>query len=137
MPARRLLACAAVVLVSASAACGGGDGDGDRRESRRRHPTTSSTSAPTTTTTTVPAVMDLRPDGLGPIRFGDDAEPALAALVAVLGPPQSDSGFTTTVEGFASCPGDRVRAVRWRGLTVLLARGRTDLRSDGQPHVIA
>ena len=81
--------------------------------------------------------MDLRPDGLGPVRFGDDAEPALAAFVAVLGPPQSDTGFTTTVEGFAECPGDRVRAVRWRGLTVLFARGRTDLRPDGQPHVIA
>ncbi len=81
--------------------------------------------------------MDLRPDGLGPIRFGDDAEPAVAALVAVLGPPQSDSGFAATVEGFGNCPGDAVRAVRWQGLTVLIARGRTELRADSQPHVIA
>ena len=54
------------------------------------------------------------------IDFGTDAETALAALIAVLGPPDDDSGWVDPVEtqllGFCG-PGDQ-RAMSWANLSV-------------------
>lgn len=90
-------------------------------------PTTTSptTTRPETTTTTSPTTtaaptITLEAAGLSGIDFGTDAETALAALIAVLGPPDDDSGWVDPVEiqllGFCG-PGDQ-RTASWADLSV-------------------
>lgn len=81
--------------------------------SRPRVPTTPVET--TTTSTTLPAATGvvLGPEGLGAVRFGDDAEQVVRALSRVLGNPSDDGPIR-------SCPtGEVERLVEYAELTVL------------------
>jgi hypothetical protein len=91
---------------------------------------TTTTQAPTTTTAAEPESVDLELDGVGPARFGDDAEVALAALTALLGEPNDDSGWVPAFTSpFGVCPGVEVRGVRWGPLRVLFGDQGTAART--------
>lgn len=73
-------------------------------------------SVPATGPDAVPAAIELRVDGLGPVSFGDDAEEALAALADRLGPPTEDFGWSVNRGPF---PGPaQLRYVTWQDLGV-------------------
>ncbi len=101
-------------------------------------PTTTSTEPPTTTTiatttTTVApeSVLTMRPDGLGEVLFGDDADAAVAALSAVLGEPSDDTGWLTDAE---TCIGSEVRFVTWGSLRAFFSDGPSDWAPAGVRH---
>lgn len=107
--------------------------------------TTSTTAATTTTTTPTPAppTVVLRPDGLGRASdsgndmmaaFGSEAETAIAAITAALGPPDEDTGWIPSFSGFGTCPGEEVRVVRWATMWAYMTDGSTEWRDDGVPH---
>ena len=81
----------------------------------------STTTVVSETTTTVPpaAELVLRGDSLGDVRFGVDAEGAIAYVESLLGAPDSDSGYVDSVSEFGMCPGEQVRGVRWGDLLLL------------------
>ena len=92
-------------------------------------PTTSSTTPPTTraasTTTTLGdplAALILDGDGIGEIALGSDADLTVDQLTAVLGSPDEDTGWTTTL---GTCPGTEARIVRWSSLQIYLTDGET------------
>lgn len=102
---------------------------------------TTTTSTSSTTSTTVAAVsiepigepvdsdeLRLQPDGIGELRFGDDATQVLGVLAASLGPPGADSGPTVSAGEHGTCPGDPVRIVTWGGLTVVATIDEQDGR---------
>lgn len=117
-----------LALCLAGSACTGGETDG--RALARQVPSTTSVAPPRpTTTSTAPASTTtsgateepsaddvvLRPDGLGVVAFGDDAEVVLAELTARLGPPTDDGALP-------SCPSGEIdRLVSFAGLSVLFA----------------
>ncbi len=101
-------------------------------------PPTVVTEPPTTPATTVtiasPASLFLRPGGLGDLPFGVAADPAIAQLSAILGPPTADSGWVAAFDSpFGVCPGDEVRGVTWDGLLTLFAD--ETLIVSGQRHL--
>jgi len=59
-------------------------------------------------------LVELRGDGLGVVTFGDGAEPTLAALTSIYGPPEVDSGYEAQA-------GRRVRRVSFGPLVVTLS----------------
>jgi hypothetical protein len=69
---------------------------------------------PTPTPTPVGGPVQFSNDGLGIIRFGDELEPALAALTAALGPPSQPG--TTSSGGNCGITGQRF--VFWNNLSV-------------------
>lgn len=81
---------------------------------------TSTTTTVPETTTTVPATttlpplaaLQLRDDGLGELRFGDDPDQVIAAVAAVLGSPTDDTGWVSS-DAVALCPGEEFRSVEW------------------------
>ncbi len=81
------------------------------------------TEAPATTaapsTTVAPATAVLARDGLGVVPFGTDADGAVAALTAVLGPPTEDTGWVDPLT-ISSCAGTELRRVSWGALAILL-----------------
>jgi len=85
-------------------------------------PATGSTQRPGTTSSTVSGpevgpprdLVQLRGDGLGVVTFGDGAEPTIAALTSIYGPPEVDSGYEVG-------PSGRVRRVSFGPLVVVLA----------------
>jgi hypothetical protein len=90
-------------------------------------PTTTTALPPTTpapTTTTPPVDLTLRPDALGPMALGVEAEAAIQYLTAILGPAATDTGW---VEAFSSpfgvCPGNEVRGLEWGPLLVIFGDG--------------
>ena len=143
---RLLMVCALALLL---AACGGADGGSTTlAEVSATTPsqtttllpsTTSPSTAPTTTTsppttivptsstatsTTSPSITGASVvfgvDGLGVVRFGDDAEVALATLIEELGRPSYDTGWSDPTappaDVFLGCPGSRARVVSWEGV---------------------
>ncbi len=96
------------------------------------------TSTPSTSPTTAPAPgvpsLVLRPDGLGDIPLGTEAESAISRLTGILGTPTSDSGWVPAFDSpFGVCPGDEVRGVGWSGLLLLFADDT--LVTSGQRHL--
>lgn len=82
--------------------------------------TSSTTAAPTTTTTEVVArIVALRGDGLGLVDFGRTPDEVVAAMAPVLGAPTDDTGWQPAAATYSTCPGNRIRAVQWEGLTAL------------------
>ena len=94
-------------------------------------PPTTTTIATTTTTVAPESVLTMRPDGLGEVLFGDDADAAVAALSAVLGEPSDDTGWLTDAE---TCIGSEVRFVTWGSLRAFLSDGPSDWAPAGVRH---
>lgn len=61
-------------------------------------------------------------DGVGEIRLGSDVDLAINQLSAVLGLPDDDTNWTTTL---GTCPGTESRIVRWSSLQIFLTNGET------------
>lgn len=80
---------------------------------------TSSTSSPST----IPAVegLELSATGLGNDRFGDDADVVVADVTAIVGTPDSDSGWVDPILIGAACPGSEVRFVTWGDLQLFFS----------------
>lgn len=133
---RRSLLVVALALVATS--CGGDDGGSDTlaplptnvstTSAATLAPMVSTTGVPSSsttvmpqTTTTVPvaAKLVLRGDSLGDVRFGVDADGAIAYVESLLGNPNSDSGWVDAASEFGLCPGSQVRGVRWGDLLLL------------------
>jgi hypothetical protein len=91
---------------------------------------TSTTSAPTTTTDPL-APLALTEAGIGSVRFGTDADEAIAQLSAVLGDPTEDTGWSAA---FETCPGPEVRIVRWVSLQAFFTNGATDWAPQDTEH---
>ncbi len=99
---------------------------------------TTSTTTTTTTTTTVPAgPLLLGPEGVGEVLFGIGADEAIAALTALLGPPDDDSGWVDSFSQFGTCPGTVVRGLQWGRLQVLFSDGPTEWGPEGWRHFFA
>lgn len=106
-------------------------------------PLTTTTVAPSTTTSlvTTTTVLDpiaelvLRRDGIGDVRFGVDPEAVVNYLKSKLGSPTQDSGYVDSFSEFGSCPGTRVRGVRWGDLTLLF--GDESTVAEGRLHFFA
>jgi hypothetical protein len=90
-----------------------------------------STTVATTTTTEPLAVLAMTEAGLGSIRFGTDADEAIAQLVSVLGDPSEDTGWSAA---FETCPGPEVRIVRWVSLQAFFTNGATDWAPQDTEH---
>lgn len=99
--------------------------------------TVPTTSLPTTTietsTTTTLAPLILRPDGLGAVDLGDDAETVIAAVVERLEGASGDSGWVAARGQFGTCPGTVVRVVRWDSLRLFFSDGPTEF-AEGVRH---
>ena len=80
---------------------------------------TTTTMLDVTTTVPVAAKLVLRGDSLGDVRYGVDAEGAIAYVESLLGNPDSDSGYVDSTSEFGMCPGAQVRGVRWGDLLLL------------------
>lgn len=93
---------------------------------------TSTTVEPTTTT--VPT-LELRPEGLGDLTFGDDAELAVRVLSQTLGPPTSDTGWQYQLEVYGTCIGTEVRFVQWGSLQIFLTDGPSEWAPAGVRHI--
>lgn len=95
---------------------------------------TSSTSSTTSTSTTVASVDDLKlwSGGIGDVRFGVDPEGVVTYMTKRLGEPTGDSGYIDAYSEFGSCPGSRVRGVRWGDLLLLFGDESTVV--DGRLH---
>jgi hypothetical protein len=83
----------------------------------------------------VPLVLE--EDGLGVVAFGTEGDAAVQAITVAIGEPDEDSGWIASFSGFGSCPGERVRGLRWGTLWALLTDGETEWRTDGVPHFFA
>lgn len=84
------------------------------------------TTLPATTTTTEPAMLELRPDGLGDLTFGHEVEGAIAYMNDLLGSPDDDTGWVDKDEGYGTCVGTEVRFVRWGSLELFFTDGPSD-----------
>lgn len=97
---------------------------------------TTTTTLPTTTTTADPAArLTLRPDGIGPLDFGVEAEAAVVVVRTLLGPPDSDTGWVDQASTYGNCLGTQVRFVRWRSLELFLTDGPSDWAGAGVRHL--
>lgn len=102
---------------------------------------TTTTSAQTSTTvesttTTIPT-LELRPEGLGELSFGDDAELAVRVLSRALGPPTADTGWVYQLEVYGTCIGTEVRFVQWGSLQIFLTDGPSDWAPARVRHIAA
>jgi hypothetical protein len=75
------------------------------------------TAAPSTTVAA--PTLTLAPTGLGVATFGTDADAAVAAVTAALGPPTEDTGWVDPLT-IASCAGEELRRVSWGVLALYL-----------------
>lgn len=108
--------------------------------------TTSSTTTSTTTTTTsstTTTTIDPGPDlsgllllgdGIGPLRFGAEADGVVDYLSSFLGAPTHDTGWVDPFE-IGLCPGTELRLVSWGVLTITLG-DESDFAS-GRRHFVA
>lgn len=100
-------------------------------------PTSTPTTVATSLTTTAPvttladplASLFLTGDGIGEIGLGTPAETAITQLSAILGSPDDDTGWTSSL---GTCPGTESRIVRWSSLQIFLTNGETAWASE--PH---
>lgn len=136
------------VVSMLSTGCGLSDSSGDQLDPLPTSPTTtiaatlaplesttsSSSTSSTTTSTTVSQIEDLVlwGGGLGDVRFGVDPEGVISYLKKRLGDPDEDSGYIDSYSQFGSCPGSRVRGVRWGDLLLLFGDESTVV--DGRLH---
>jgi hypothetical protein len=96
----------------------------------------SSEAAPATTTTADegPPIV-LRGDGLGALPFGAPVDEVIAGLTLRWAPPTSDTGWIQAASSpYGVCPGTEMRAVGWRGFSVLFSDGPTPHGPAGQRH---
>lgn len=99
-------------------------------------PTTTTTTS--TTTSTIAAVppfiepigkgfsvneLPLHSLGMGPLRFGSDADQVLGVLAASLGQPNRDTGSIGSRGEYGTCPGDEIREVQWGPLVIVSLTG--------------
>lgn len=77
-------------------------------------------------------ILVLRRDGLGLVRFCDDAATAVAAVAALLGPPDDDTGWVDPLT-IGSCPGRVARRVTWGSLDLYL--GDESRYASGPEHL--
>jgi hypothetical protein len=96
-------------------------GGGCARDSSRRSTGDRSVAAPTIPGSVVPSVPVVAPtivlgrEGLGIAAFGDNADDTIAALTAVLGEPDTDSGWVEPLS-IGACAGAEARFVAWGAL---------------------
>jgi hypothetical protein len=77
-------------------------------------------------------VLVLGRDGLGVARFCDDAEAAVDAMEAVLGPPDNDTGWAEPL-ALGACPGTVARRVTWGSLDLYF--GDESSYASGRQHL--
>jgi len=96
--------------------------------------TSSSSTSSTSSTTAVASLEDLSlwSGGLGDVRFGVDPEGVISYITKRLGESDEDSGYVDSYSEFGSCPGTRVRGVRWGDLLLLF--GDESTVADGRLH---
>jgi hypothetical protein len=90
---------------------------------------TTSALEPNTTLVNPLDSLVLAGSGIGEIGLGSDAETTVARLSALLGFPDEDTQWTTTL---GTCPGTEARIVRWSSLQIFLTNGETAWSSE--PH---
>ena len=121
--------CALAASVSVATGCGRDGGD-DGIAAVAESPSTTmaatsivppsrSTSSGSVETPLAPTIV-LGRDGLGIASFGDDADSAVAAVTAVLGEPDTDSGWVEPMT-IGACAGAEARFVAWGALYVYFA----------------
>ncbi len=98
--------------------------------------TSTSTTSPPSSTAPADAAPALTADGIGDARFGMDPDEVVAALSAIFGAPDSDSGWVDPFSQFGTCPGTEVRGVVWGDLTLLFGDSSWN-RDDGVRHFFA
>lgn len=72
--------------------------------------------------------------GLGIVEFGAEPNDVIDQLTQEFGPPDQDTGYTPAFSVFGTCPGEKVRGVRWGSLLVLFSDGETGFASEGTFH---
>ncbi len=107
-------------------------------------PDTTTTSAPpeTTTTTAAPDTVELTRVGVQAgdtwVPFAENDEVAIAAVSAVLGVPDHDSGWVDALSSpYGVCPPPVVRGVHWGDLVLMFTQAETDFWTAGVPHFYA
>jgi hypothetical protein len=94
--------------------------------------------APTTTRPPAPSRVVLGVGGLGPATFGQPPDQVVAALRAVLGPPDEQRSWDQRQRQlFGFCPGGNHRFARWGELYALFADGDTGQGPAGRQHFFA
>lgn len=83
------------------------------------------TSTIASTTTIAPGPLTLAIDGVGAQRFGQPADPVIAALSGELGPPSDDRTEPAARSSYGLCPGTEVRVAEWGGFALLFTDGDT------------
>lgn len=76
------------------------------------------TSTTTTSTTIIEGSLELRGDGIGVARFGDDPDSVIAVVESLLGPPDDDTGFVSDRQVVGFCGPGQQRSVRWGDLSL-------------------
>lgn len=72
------------------------------------------TTEESTTTTTAPPDLVLADNGIGGVDFGATPDDTIAYATAVLGPPDSDTGWIDALSSpYGVCPEPEVRGVEW------------------------
>jgi hypothetical protein len=72
---------------------------------------------------------------LGVAVFGDTPERAVEELTSALGDPDEDTGWIESFSEFGTCPGERIRVVRWQQLRAYFTDGKTDYGEKGTRHL--
>jgi hypothetical protein len=92
--------------------------------------TTTSTSTPASTTTTPKPVLGLplSPRGLGDALFDADADGVVEYVNSILGIPTTDSGWIDPVSTGTACPGNEVRFVDWKDLSLFFTDDGSGVR---------
>jgi len=104
---------------------------------------TTTTSVPPETTTTAadPGIVELNDEGVQAgdewVYFGYDDDEAIDAVTAVLGAPDTDSGWVDAFSVYGTCPGPDVRGVHWGDFVMLFTHADTDFWTGGVPHFFA
>lgn len=79
----------------------------------------------------VPPSLLLARDGLGIVSFGDDADATIAAVTAVLGESDNDSGWVDPLS-IGACAGEQARFVAWGSLYLYFSD--ESAFGHGEPH---
>lgn len=79
-------------------------------------------------------IVDGSPSGAKTIRLGADPDVVVAALTALWGPPDLDTGWEPGASSrYGVCPG-RSRGAEWNSLAVLFSDGATGIAPAGRRH---
>ncbi len=92
--------------------------------------TSTTTSTPASTTTTIKVVIGLAlsATGLGDALFDADADGVVEYVNSILGIPTTDSGWIDPVATGAVCPGNEVRFVDWKDLSLFFTDDGSGVR---------